>query len=120
MATWTIHIPDWNPSRLNQWDGRHWAVRARAKAGDRNLVGAYAKVYGVPRANGKRRVTLRIVLGPRQRGGDVDCYWKTTLDALKHAGLIVDDGRAWVELMPVEYSRDNGRATWITLEDVDD
>jgi len=72
----------------------------------------------VPKAQGKRRVSLEIVLGPRQRGGDPDSYWKLLLDNLKHLGLIRDDNKEWVELGPVTFSRGPQRATAITLEDL--
>lgn len=78
------------------------------------------KVYGahVPKAAGKRRVKLTIVLGPRQRGGDPDAYWKSTLDALARAGLILDDNRQGVELASVAYERGTRKATVIGLTDV--
>lgn len=118
MRRWYVRIDRWHPAKLNQWDGRHWAVRARLKKADANLVAVCCAGAGVAKATGKRRVCLEIVLGPRQRGGDVDAYWKSTLDALKHAGAIVDDSKELVVLGEVCYSRGPVKATVIVLEDV--
>ena len=112
-----ITIDGWHPARLNQWDGRHWAVRSKAKAVDRDVIALACRTTGVPVATGKRRVSLGIILGPRQRGGDPDAYWKSLLDALKHAGSILDDRKECLELGPVTYSRGPRKATVITLED---
>jgi hypothetical protein len=93
-----LTIDRWHPARLDQWDGRHWSVRARLKRVDRQIVGLYARTAGIPPATGKRRVSLMLTLGPRQRGGDPDAYWKSILDALVHDGLLLDDSRQRVEL----------------------
>ena len=65
---------------------------------------------------------IPILLKPRQRGGDTDAYWKSCLDALCQAELLVDDNRQHVELCPVQYRRATD-ATWgtaIFLEDIGD
>lgn len=116
MPTHKLTIPDWHPSRLNQWDGRHWSKRAKLKRMDRDFIAYYARQQNIPSANGKRRVSLSLTLGKGQRGGDPDSYWKSLLDGLVHAGLLIDDSKEKVELGPVAYSRGN-RATEITLED---
>lgn len=114
-----ITIGGWHPARLNQWDGRHWAVRAKAKQDDRIVIDLACRANAlVTQATGKRRVSLEIVLGPRQRGCDPDAYWKSLLDGLKHAGAILDDRKECVELGTVTYSRGPRKATKITLEDV--
>ena len=46
------------------------------------MIGGHALEAGIPRATGRRRVSLHIVLAPRQRAGDPDAFWKSTLDAL--------------------------------------
>jgi hypothetical protein len=113
-----LAIDNWHPARLNQWDGRHWSVRARLKRRDRETVGLYARLAAVPPAAGKRRVSLRLTLAPRQRAGDPDAYWKSTLDALMHAGLLCEDNRQAVELGEVTFERGPARRTSIVLEDV--
>lgn len=119
MATHTIVIPQWHPPRLNQWDGRHWAVRARLKGVCRNLVGYYVAALRVPPARGKRRVSLEIGLKKGQRAGDPDAYWKATLDALVASRSLLDDNRQGVELAPVGFARRDGWwGATITLEDL--
>jgi Holliday junction resolvase RusA-like endonuclease len=73
---------------------------------------------GVPPAAGKRRVSLTLTLAPRQRGADPDAYRKSLLDALTHAGMLLDDNRQGVELGPVQFIRGEHKATAILLEDV--
>jgi Holliday junction resolvase RusA-like endonuclease len=115
----TLHIPRWHPAKVNQLYSGHWAVKSRLKAADRQMVALYAKQAKIPLAFGPRRVTLTILLKPRQRGGDPDAYWKSSLDALTHAGLLVDDNRQHVELAPVQYRR-SGETDWGTLIHLED
>lgn len=63
-------------------------------------------------------MTLHLILPPRGRKCDPDAFWKSTLDGLVHAGLLVDDRHSCVELAPVEYSRGPVAATKITLVDI--
>jgi len=119
VSTHTLTVDGWHPARLNQLLA-HWAVRARLKRADREMVALHARLAGVPPATGKRRVSLVLTLGPRQRGGDPDAYWKSVLDALVHAGLLLDDNRQGVELGRVAFRRGEIKATRIVLEDVED
>jgi hypothetical protein len=112
--TITIHIPNFHPTRLNKLLG-HWRVAARLKKNDRSIIQTYCR--GLPAATTKRRVTLTIVLGKRQRGGDPDSYFKSALDGLVHAKQLVDDSKEWCELAPVKYLRGD-MATIIELEDI--
>jgi Holliday junction resolvase RusA-like endonuclease len=112
-----LAIPNWIPATLNQWDGRHWSVRARLKKADRDLVAWYAREQEIPKATGKRRVSLEIVLGPRGRKSDPDAYWKSVLDALVSCQALLDDSAKWVELGQVTFSR-GPRGSAITLEDL--
>ena len=113
-----LTVPNWHPVRLNQFIGRHWAVKHRLKKSDRVLLGWYAKIEGIPPATGKRRVSLVITLAPRHRAADPDAYWKSALDALTAAGLLVDDSPRWCELGAVEFRRGADRQTEIVLEDL--
>jgi hypothetical protein len=113
---WEFFVPNWHPTRLNVLLGKHHIEAWRLKQTDQALVLVHSGGK-VPAAKSKRRVTLRIVLGPRQRGGDTDAYWKSTLDALVANYLLVDDNRTWVELMPVQFER-GAKGTWILLEDI--
>ena len=119
MSTHTLVIARWHPRRLNELLGCHWTKAARLKKADRQMIAGCALRDRIPRAAGKRRLSVLIRLRPRQRGGDPDCYWKSLCDALKHAGLLRDDNRQWVELVPVRYERGTADdwGTEITLED---
>ncbi len=112
-----IVIPNWHPPTCNQLFRGRLKMRIRLGKDAREMIGYYALKAQVPHATGKRRVTLWIILGPRQRGSDVDAYWKATLDALKAARLIVDDSRQWCELAPVQFDYADEKRTEIVLEE---
>lgn len=115
-----LHIPRFHPARLNQLMGKHWGPGHKLKKRDRQMIWAHALEQKIPQATGKRRVTLTIILKPYARAADVDSHWKSTLDGLKHAKLLVDDSPKWVELAPVRYVRGTHLA-WgsiISLEDL--
>jgi hypothetical protein len=116
MTCYTLEIPRWYPATINQL--MH-SVRGkiRLKKADREMIAGYVMAKRIPRAEGKRRLSLHIVLGKGQRGADA--YHKSLLDACKHAGLILDDSSRYVELAPVTFSRDwNGWGTVIRLDDL--
>lgn len=112
---WEIVIPAWHPPRLNRLM-RHWAATHRLKRECRRVLALFAG--RVPRAEGRRRLALTITLGPRQRAGDPDSYFKALLDACVAQGLLVDDSRSWLDLAPVAFARGPERATVIVLEDL--
>jgi hypothetical protein len=113
-----LDIPGWLPCRLNQLLG-HWHNRHRLKKADRETVGLYARLAGIPRARGKRRVSLVLTLAPRQRAADPDAFHKSLLDALTACGLLVDDNRQGCELGSVTFQRGRQKATTIILEDLE-
>ncbi len=115
---YTIYVPGWRPPLLNQSRGRHWRVGARLTKDAARVVGAFAKLAGVPRATAKRRVTLTLVLGRHCKRCDRDAPWKHLLDGMKQAGLIVNDSPDWVEAMPLEFVKGTERGTRIVLEDI--
>lgn len=119
---WTICIPRWHPTPLNKLM-RHWRAAARLKKIDREMVFIYAFRREGPHATpakGKRRVSLTIILGPKQRAADPDAYQKSLGDALVHAGLLTDDNRQGVEWAPTEFRRGPEFGTEITLADLED
>lgn len=113
-----IEIPNWHPAPLNQLLGGHWARAARRKKTDRRMIEAYCYLAQVPRATGKRRLSLTIVLAPGQRACDPDAYHKALLDGLVHCGALRNDSHRWVELAPVQFERGKNKTTRIVLEDV--
>lgn len=114
---WQRRIANWHPAKINTLLSLHWAKRQKIKAADRNIIFTYFK--NVPVATCKRRVELFIGLGHRQRGGDPDAYWKSLLDALVQAELLIDDSKEYVELAPVQYYRNGEESeTLIILSDI--
>lgn len=116
--TFKLRIDKWQPTPVNKLINSHWATAGRLKKVDKNIVGHYCQHNRIPRAQGRREVSLTITLAPRQRAGDPDCYWKSLNDALVHAGMLVDDNRQYVRLGPVEFLRGPERSTLITLTDL--
>ncbi len=114
---WTVTIPNWHPARLNQLIGNRFKA-ARLKKADRELILHYLR--NVPSAEGKRRVSVTIVLGKGQRGGDPDCYNKSLLDSLVYWKKLVDDNRQGVELAPLRFERADKPATILELEDMEE
>lgn len=115
---WVVTMPGYLPVPLNALVGRSWRAVHRLKERDRARVAAEVALAGVPAAAGRRRLTVRLVLGPRMRGVDPDAPFKVLLDSLVWCGALRDDSRAWLDLAPAEYERGPRRATVLTLEDV--
>jgi hypothetical protein len=114
-----LRIERWHPTRLNALLG-HPMHRARLKKADAQLIAYACRDDDVTRATVPREVRVAIVLGPRQRAGDPDAYWKSLLDALVRAGAVVDDSRRWVRLLPVQFDRAEAPATILQLNDVEE
>ena len=73
----------------------------------------------IPKATGKRRVSLHVTLGKGMREFDYDAPWKSLHDALQHAKLMGDDACPYLELGPLTFSQDwQGWGARMTLEDV--
>lgn len=118
MNTYRIEIPGWVPTPLNRLIGGHWKGRWDRKKRDRTMVVVHAWKSRIPPATGRRRVGLHVTLPPGQRRWDPDCFWKSCLDALVAARLLVDDGPKWCELVEVTYERTGVLSTTIILEDL--
>jgi hypothetical protein len=119
MSTrWEVHIPWWRPAALNELlKGGPWGA-AWLKKNDLSHVCVFAHWHHVPRATGKRRISLKIVLPPKQRRWDIDALQKSTLDACVTAGMLKDDGPKWAEWGGVEYTRGKSLSTTIVIEDL--
>lgn len=115
-ATYTIIIPRWHPTRLNQLLTCHWVTAHRRKAADKAMVALYCR--HTPPARGKRRVRLHILLAKGQRAADPDAYFKSLGDALVAAGMLVNDNRQHVEWLPVTFGRETEWGSHITFEDL--
>ena len=55
--TYTLEIPGWRPALSNELRC-HWRKAARLKAADTRMVWQAMVAHGVPRATGKRRVSI--------------------------------------------------------------
>lgn len=118
MTSWELIIPGWRPATVNELiAGGPWGA-ARLKKHDRDHVAVYARIDRIPRATGKRRVSLMITLCKGQRRWDTDALWKSLLDALVWAGMLIDDRPKWCELGPVEYARTGVLSTTISLDEL--
>lgn len=117
-GVWTVSIPLFLPCTLNRLMRLHWAKRHRQLCYEADMVYMYGVLLtGVPAATGKRRVTLRLVLAPKDQVRDSDSSEKGIRDHLTKAKLLVDDSPEWLEMAPLEQVRGKSRATVIRLED---
>jgi Holliday junction resolvase RusA-like endonuclease len=59
------------------------------------------------------------ITSQRGRERDPDASWKSVLDGLVHAHMLIDDSRKWCKLGDVTFERGSERATTIQLTDID-
>jgi hypothetical protein len=115
--SWTIRIDGWRPALDNELMHCHWRKKHSLKRRDASQMVRAALAYNVPAATTRRRLTLTI----RQATGrfpDDSAPLKSLWDALKRAGLIVDDSRDWLEFVwPPTFER-GPKGTIIQLEDI--
>lgn len=119
MPSAVMFVPNWIPTSLNKSIRRHWSEASRQKKAEAALIGAAAKAQDVPPAGGKRRVDLHVILPPGRKKLDDDNAWKSVLDGLVKAKLLIDDRREWKENGDITYSRalDGVHGTMILLYD---
>src|SRR5262245_1377474 len=89
-------IPQFVPTPLNQLMRGRRRDRIRLAKGDRELVGYYARLSGIPPATGKRRVSVEATMPGRRP--DPDAILKSLLDALVAAELLRSDSSRWCQL----------------------
>lgn len=115
-----LHLPGFTPTSTNQLLGSVRG-RCRLKRGDRERVAWEARQAGIPAAEGKRRLGLRVLLPKGQRATDPSNAIKSLEDALVQAGLLRGDSYRWVEPGPVVFARSldgTTRETFVILEDL--
>ena len=119
MAVHELTIPGFLPARLNSLMGNRRKA-GRLKRRDKEWIICHARMAGIPKATGRRRVTLILTFGKGVRSGDPDAYWKSTLDALVHAGLLAKDTHRGVSIEGPEFRRSKTiqSSTTIILEDI--
>jgi hypothetical protein len=119
MTSWTLTIPSVTPS-LNETRRMHWAARKRAdQVLGWEVVSALNRVPPIPKATGKRRMTIcrhgRKALDQDNLAGGC----KGLIDFIKLRGLLVDDSPTHVELVfTQQVTRTGPIGTTIVLEDV--
>jgi Holliday junction resolvase RusA-like endonuclease len=113
-----LRIDRWQPALLNDLMG-HWAKAHRLKAIDRKMVAGYCRINRIPLANGRREVRLTVTLAPSQRNApDPDAFWKSTLDALVHADMLIDDCQEYCRMGGVTFEKGSDKSTLIELEEI--
>jgi hypothetical protein len=99
--TLAIDVPSQNAANAN---GARWSVQRKRYRALSSLAGALMvssrNEHRIPQATGKRRVTLTRLIGKGKREydyGNLVGGFKSVLDAMVRAGLLVDDSGRWVE-----------------------
>ncbi len=116
---YVIEVPNYRPPTSNALFRAKFRGRMALERECKQFVAFYGS--HVPKAAGKRRVSMAVTLAVRQRMPDADeNALKAVLDALVACQLLVDDSRVWCECVPTEFvlSRKRQPHTLITLEDV--
>jgi Holliday junction resolvase RusA-like endonuclease len=113
--TYRLRLDRWQPTPINQLMNCHWATSGRRKKVDTNVICGYCIANRIPIAQGPREVSLLITLGPKQRAPDPDSLWKSTLDALVHARMLIDDNRQYCRMGSIDFDRGPERSTLIEL-----
>ncbi len=119
LLTHRLEIAAWRPFTDNQLINCHWRTKHKRKDSDKEFVACYAHLQRIPKATGKRRVSLEIVLVGRQKETDPWAYLKSLNDSLVSCGLLVDDTARYVEFGGTVYSRGKEAMTTIILSDLE-
>lgn len=122
---WTIDIPDWHPHLLNELLTAHRMKAARMKKEDADFFAAYGFNAGVPKAKVKRWVRCTFFGWHSGRRPDPDAFFKSTLDGLVQARLLVDDSGKWCEwerprIIPSKERRtvvELSESPWVSFKD---
>lgn len=116
--THTLNLHGWRPTPLNRLMRMHWAKRNRLIQEEKAVVAYEARAQEIPKAQGKRRVSLVIEHRKGRKVPDADALLKVMLDSLVVCGLLKDDGKDWLELGTVGYAVADRAGVVITLEDI--
>ncbi len=120
VKTHRIEITGWSPTPLNKLMRMHWGRRCKVKREAYVLVLLGCHLNGVPKAKGRRRVSIAVTVAGRSGIPDADGVLKLLLDGLVRCGALVDDSGRWCELGEVWVGRGPARRTVIVLEDIPD
>ncbi len=117
MATHVLRIDNWWPTRINVLMRSHYHARNRLLKQDAEVIGLEALRQHIPRATGRRRVSLLIRY--KNHALDPDGALKSLFDGLTVSGLILDDNRHQLEMGWVRYEKATRKGVEIVLEDLD-
>lgn len=96
-SVWALKIEGASPSQ-NIRDKQHWGTKTREKSRWWWLIRACPNFLSIPRATGKRRLTIeRHARTVPQDHANVHGGCKGIVDDLVQLGLLVDDSPAWIE-----------------------
>lgn len=113
-----LRITGWRPARLNELISVHWTLKYKRKNADRQRLLIECQNQNIPRAVGKRRLSLVWILGKGDRTPDQDGLHKSLNDGLVLAGRLRDDSPKWLELGPTTFRRESEKGIEVTLEDI--
>ena len=115
-----LYLPNYTPTSVNKLLSMHWGSRGKVKRGDMDIIAHFASVQKLPRATGRRKVTIRVVWPRGARMPDPDNIKKVLLDGFVAASLLVDDSIKWCQVEPIEYFRHAGevREVFAIFEDI--
>jgi hypothetical protein len=112
-----IPILGWRPAAVNEF--KSVKAKIHLKQRDRAIVCEAARLSGLPKATGKRQLSIFLRVPKGQRRWDEDAFWKSTQDACVHAGLLVNDSPVWMRLGTMKYDPERGPLrTTLILEDL--
>ena len=113
-------IPNYRPPPKNQLMRRTLRRSIKLRKECHEFIATYAKLSGMVKATGPRRVSLAINLKGRQREYDYDALIASVSDALVACGMLIGDREGQAFWGGVKYSREGEHGTTIILEDLYD
>jgi hypothetical protein len=124
VAVQRLVIDNWWPTLVNVLLRADKYTRCRLLHEDAELIAAEAlnqRLTRTTRRKGdsvRRRVSLLIRYRKGETAPDPDACWKSLLDGLVYARLLVNDDRHWLEIGGVSYEEAPRRGVVVTLEDL--
>jgi Holliday junction resolvase RusA-like endonuclease len=116
-APWILEIPGYLPLSLNRlMRSRKLRMSEPKRAAEH--FGIARLVFNVPKATGKRRVSLVFTVAKGKPKPDPDNLVKVVLDGLVKAGVLVDDSDEWCELGGIKLQTGQHPKTMAIVEDL--
>lgn len=118
---WSLRLDNYSLTSLNVLMRSHWGDRKRIRdeVQTRWAIAHQNAPWTIPKATGRRRVTLRVNYSlPSRRPPDPDNIKKYTLDSLVRMGLLVDDSYEFCESLPGPPRKCNVPGVVLVIEDI--